>query len=357
MKKYSNSYFEKKYKILFDKLKQREGFEDEIKESRQTLGIPIKGFENEAFLAEFIISKLTKSEKETLAFFAFAQSFEREHKRFMTEDDREKVVNAFVKQGVSILQMMFEVSMRIQSHHDLFTNTEALKKSKKLIKLNEEVIRLMKKFWDMDLLDDHIIIHFVEKYLFLGEYGINQYIKNKVACHNCMYLGIEHFSPDRFDMNGDENGAIGPDYIFNERAVRRLSKYFDSVFIIIRPYATKEMALQYIKDNWDDLKDHIIAKNTFYKQLDINPSRLKESDNERNKLVYELYKNSKKELLQLYTGKTDFSNKGVYKESIISAILKEKYGVYMNNDAIKKTAQRYSKSAESKKAPKDIRDI
>lgn len=35
MKKYSTDYFEKKYKILFDKLLQKEGFDADIKAVRK----------------------------------------------------------------------------------------------------------------------------------------------------------------------------------------------------------------------------------------------------------------------------------------------------------------------------------
>jgi hypothetical protein len=136
-----------------------------------------------------------------------------------------------------------------------------------------------------------------------------------------------------------------------------LSQHFNSVFLIIKPYATKELVLQYIEDNWDDLKEHIIEKNTFYKQFGVHPSIIKESDDEKNRLVYELNKLSKKELLKSYKGEQDFSHTGVYKEAIVSAILEEEYDIKMSADAVKKSASRFAKSIQVQKLPKDIRDI
>ena len=117
------------------------------------------------------------------------------------------------------------------------------------------------------------------------------------------------------------------------------------------------MAIQYIEDNWDDLKEHIVEKNTFYKQFDVNPTLIKESDDEKNALVYELNKLSKKELLKRYKGEDDFDRPSVYKEAVVSAILDNEYGIKMSSDAIKKTASRYAKSIKVQNVPKDIRDI
>ena len=55
--------------------------------------------------------------------------------------------------------------------------------------------------------------------------------------------------------------------------------------------------------------------------------------------------------------KKDFNYKGLYKETIISAILEEEYNIKMSSDAIKKSAYRYSKSIQVQQIPKDIRDI
>ena len=86
-------------------------------------------------------------------------------------------------------------------------------------------------------------------------------------------------------------------------------------------------------------------------------SKIKESDFEQNRLVYELFKLPKKELATAYDGEKDFSVGVIYKESIVSAILKEKYGIEMSAEAVKKTASRFSKSTQVKNKPKDIRDI
>jgi hypothetical protein len=199
--------------------------------------------------------------------------------------------------------------------------------------------------------------HFVEKYLFLGDYGINKYIQQKVMCTNCRYIGVNHFSPTRNNMTGQDEGPYGKNYIFNKETVRLLSLHFNSVFLIIKPYATKEEVLQYIEDNWNNLKEHIIEKNTFYKQFDVHPSKIKESGFERNNLIYELYKVPKKELVKMYKGERDLSGAGIYKEMVISAILNEEHGIEMTPDAIKKTATRFAKSIKTERPPKDIEDI
>ena len=71
MKKYSDDYFEKKYKILFDKLLQKEGFVDDIKATRKELGLPANGFANGPELAFFFINKLTKDQQHSLTFSHF----------------------------------------------------------------------------------------------------------------------------------------------------------------------------------------------------------------------------------------------------------------------------------------------
>lgn len=361
MKKYNEDYFEKKYKILFDKLIQKEGFIDEIKNKRKELGLPIDGFDNEQELADFIIKKMNKSEQQSLTFFAFIDAYAHKNKIYITDENREEVTKAFLKEGykkgIGMLPMMFELGKAIISHHDLFTKYPLFKKNKYLSKLYPTVFKIMQKYWGVDLLDDHIIIQYIEKYLFMGQYGINQYIKSKISCHSCRYIGVDHFSPTRANMEGQDKGPYSKEYIFNKQTVATLSAQFNSVFLIIKPYATKELVLQYIEDNWDDLKEHVIEKNTFYKQFDVHPSIIKESDDEKNRLVYELHKLPKKELVKNYTGQIDFNHQGVYKESIISAILDEKYGIKMSPDAIKKSATRFAKSIKIQQEPKDIRDI
>lgn len=237
----------------------------------------------------------------------------------------------------------------------MITKIYSLEKNKTLSKLYPETMKLIQKFWSLDLLDEHIMGYFVERYLFLGDYGINQYIKSKIACPNCRYIGVNHFSPTRNNMKSKE--AFGKNYVFNDDTVRLLSIYFNCVFLIIEPYATKEEVLQYIEDNWDNLKEHIIEKNSFYKQYDVHPSKIKESNFEKNQLIYELYKQSKKELLKIYKGKENFSLSGIYKEMIISAILKEQYDIDISSEAVKKSATRFAKSTNTQKQPKDIRDI
>ncbi|MBP6859702.1 MAG: hypothetical protein KBC69_03745 [Candidatus Magasanikbacteria bacterium] len=361
MKKYTDDYFEKKYKILFDKLIQKEGFIDEIKSIRTGLGLPINGFENGPELADFLIHKMNKSEQQALTFFAFVDAYAYENKIFITDENREEVIKAFLKKGykkgIGLLPMMVELGGKIENHNVLFTRYHLFEKNKYLSKLYPTVLKIIKKYWGVDLLDDHIIIHYIEKYLLMGQYGINQYVKGKVACHNCRYIGVDHFSPIRANMQGQDKGPYSKEYIFNKPTVERLSAHFNSVFLIIKPYANKELVLQYIEDNWDDLKEHVIEKNKFYKQYDVHPSIIKESDGEKNRIVYELHKLSKKELLKNYVGEKDFNHKGIYKEVIVSAILDEKYGIKMTSDAIKKSASRFAKSINVQKEPKDIRDI
>ena len=158
-------------------------------------------------------------------------------------------------------------------------------------------------------------------------------------------------------MDGRDEGPFSGKYLFNASAVKLLSSHFNSCFLIIKPYATKEQTIQYIKENWDHMKEHLITKNTFYKQAGVHPSKIKVSNFERNRLVYELYKLPKKELLDLYRGKKDFSLIGIYKETVIAAILKEQYEIEMSTDAIKKAATRFAKNARINNEPKDIRDI
>ena len=360
MKKYETDYFKKKYQILADRLTQKEGFIDLVKETRKKLKIPEDGFSSTPELAVFLIKKLTKAQKQSLDFFAFVDFYETKNKVSVDEKNKKDVIKEYEKtskEGPALIPMIFFVSKHIDSHHFLFTKSPLFDENKYLSTLFPEVEKLMQKVWGVDLLDDHIIFHYVEKYLFMCRAGIDQYIKSKIACHHCKYLGINHFSPERKHMEGKSEGPYSKNYVFNKETNRMLSFYFDSVFVIIKPYATKEMTLQFIEENWDDLKDHMIEKNSFYKQYDVKPSVIKESDDEKNRLVYELNKLSKKELLEKYKGKTNFNHSGVYKESIVSAILKEDYDIDMTSDAVKKTASRFAKSIKLKREPKDIRDI
>lgn len=361
MKKYSTDYFEKKYKILADKLLQKEGFLEDIKSARKDVGLPENGIGNTQELAHFLIKKMNKSEQQTLTFYAFVNAYAFANKIHITEDNREDVVGAFMKQGhkngIGMVPMMFEMAGYIETHHNLITKNSFLENNKHISKIRDAVFKMMKKYWGVDLLDDHIIIHYIEKYLLMGQSGIDQYIKSKIACHNCKYLGVDHFSPGRENMLGQDKGPYTEGYVFNKETVKRLSAHFNSVFLVIKPYATKELVIQYLEDNWDDLKEHMIEKNTFYKQFDVHPAIIKESDDEKNRLVYELNKLSKKELLKRYKGKNDFSHPGIYKENIVSAILSEEYGIKMSSDAVKKSASRFAKSISAQRLSKDIRDI
>lgn len=361
MKKYSAEFFKKKFEILFNKLLVKEGFIDEIKEVRKELGIPVEnGFINSLELTEFLSKKLTKSEKENVLILGFIERFEIENRVRVSEKDREKFFEYFMKnknrKDGAIVSITF-IQAVIENHNNPFTSNALLRETNFFSKLSPIVFRVFNKYWGFDLLDEQIAVNFLEKYLFLGGNGVRQYIQAKVDCPSCRYIGIDHFSPDRHDMQGQDKGAFSKNYIFNKQAVKRLSSHFNSVFLLIKPYATKEQVLNYVEDNWNWLKEHLIEKNTFYKQFDTHPSKIKEVDFERNKLVYELYKLPKKELIKLYKGKRDFSGTGIYKETIISVILKEEHGIDMSPDAIKKSATRFAKSTKIKEQPKDIRDI
>lgn len=361
MKKYSTDYFEKKFGILFNKLLVKDGFINEIKQIRKTLGIPVEnGFIDPLELAEYFIKKLTKKEQKEATIFGFMEQYDIENKTRLTEDDREKFFQYLAKKKKKQNDPMAIASyflMIIDDHSDLFTSHFIFKKNKFISKLSTIVIELMNKYWGFDLLDEHIAVHFIEKYLFLGEYGVRQYIKNKLACPHCRYIGVVHFSPTGLNMKGKNEGIFSKKYLFNEATVKLLSSHFNSVFLIIKPYATKEQVLQYIEDNWNDLKEHLIEKNSFYKQLGVNPSKIKESDFDKNQLVYSLYKLSKKELVKEYKKQENNLTTPTYKESIISSILEKKYNIKMSSDAVKKTATRFAKSTKIKKEPKDIRDI
>ncbi len=361
MKKYSAEFFKKKFEILFNKLTIKEGFADEVKKIRKELNIPVEnGFLDSLELAEFLFKKLTKQEKENVTILGFIDQYETENHTRVSEKDKEKFFKYLLKnrklKNNHLVGISFFVGI-IEDHNNLFTSNTLLRETSFFSKLSPIVFKLLNKYWGFDLLDEWITIHFVEKYLFLGEKGVNEYIKAKISCSGCRYIGIDHFSPNRHDMEGQDEGLFSKKYIFNKNFVKQLSRHFNSVFLVIKPYATKEEMLNYIEDNWNWLKEHLIEKNTFYGQLGVNPSKIKESDFELNKLVYELCKLPKRGLIKMYKGEKDFSATGFYKEMVISAILKEEHGIDMSPDAIKKTATRFSKSTKLRNQPKDIRDI
>ncbi len=296
MKKYSSEYFEKKYRILFNKLLIKQGFLDSVKETRKRLGLPENGFNNETELASYFVNKMSREEKMALSFFAFVSDYSRKNAIEDNDESKEKTIKAYMgyiagcqkkkNKDMEIVPMIIYLTELISYHEQMITKIYSLEKNKTLSKLYPETLKLIRKFWALDLLDEHIMGHFVEKYLFFGDYGINQYIKSKIACPNCRYIGVNHFSPTRSNMKSQD--AFSKNYIFNDDTVRLLSIYFNCVFLIIEPYATKEEVLQYIKDNWDNLKEHIIEKNSFYKQYDVHPSKIKESDFDKNHLIYSL---------------------------------------------------------------------
>jgi hypothetical protein len=307
------------------------------------------------------MKRLSKKERREITIRAFVEKYEEIHKKRMGEEDKEPFFKEFSKKingEESSLVIMVCFQWRLEDHNDFFTKDPVISHGKENSKLFSKCWAIFNKFFALDLLDQHIAMQFIEKYLFLGVGGVNEYIKSKVACPHCRNIGVSHFSPEKGNMvAGKDRYPFSGNYIFNERAVKLLSSYFDSVFILIRPYAVKEQVIQYIEDNWNDLKGHMTEKNTFYKQLGVHPTKIKESDIEKNQFVYDLYKLSKKELLKTYKGKQDLSGKDIYKEKIVSVILQEEYSIEMSPDAVKKTATRFAKSTKVKKEPKDIRDI
>jgi hypothetical protein len=359
MKKYSANYFEEKFNILYKRLLEKEGFIDDIKKQRQVLGIPEDGFQNSLELSQYLMNRLSKKEKEMTTSLGFIEQYEMKNGQ-VDKEEMEKAMKEFdkkFKEDFIPLIVLTTFQMHLEEHNNFFTKDHIITYGKKNEGLFKETKKIFDKFMGLDLLDAHIIMHYVEKYLFLGEKGVNEYIKKKVACPHCRYIGVNHFSPARYNMTGQEEGPFSGKYLFNKGTVSMLSSYFDSVFLIIKPYATKEQTIQYIEDNWNDLKEHIIEKNTFYKQLGVNASKIKKSDTEKNKLIYELYKLPKKELLERYKGDKELTFAGIYKETVISAILENEYDIKMSADAIKKTATRFSKSTKLKREPKDIGDI
>lgn len=360
MKKYSAKYFEKKFNILFDKLLIKDGFTDEIKNIRKKLGIPEdNGFKDTAEMTDFFFEKINKKNKFDVTFIVLAHQFEIENHKLLEETEKEAFLDYFDKNKDSketksfIKKLMVNI---IEDHNNLFSGTLLFRKIAGQ-DTNNIVIKILNKYWGFDLLDERIIANYIEKYLFLGKRGVNFYISEKVRCPGCRYIGVDHFSPERNNMQGTDKGPFSKNYIFNQGTVKLLSSHFNSVFLIIKPYATKEQVLNYIDDNWDWLKEHLIEKNKFYKQFDVNPSKIKESNFNKNKLVYSLYKQSKKELTKIYEEIEKDIPLPKYKESIISAILEKKYSITMSSEAIKKSANRYKKSKQIKTEPIDIRDI
>lgn len=360
MKKYSTEYFRDKFEVLYKRLLEKQGFIDEIKQVRKQLGIPEQGFQKSLEFSQYLMDRLNKKEKMSTTALGFLEQLEASQGKRIGKDDldeAEREFNRHFKEGFVPMVILIAFEMHQEQHSDFYTKDKLIAFGNKNAELYGVTKKIFDKYMGIDLLDPHIIMHFVEKYLFLGDNGVQSYISKKLACPNCRYIGVNHFSPHRHNMKGQDLGPFSGKYLFNDETVKMLSGYFDSVFVLIKPYATKEEVIQYINDNWNDLKEHVVEKNTFYKQFGINVSKIKKSDIDKNRLVYELNKLSKKELINRYKGEEDFNHSSVYKEAIVSAILNEEYGIQMSTDAIKKTAARFAKSKELRRTPKDIRDI
>lgn len=364
MKKYSPEYFEKKFKILFNKLLVRQGFIDDVKKTRAELGVPVEnGFSSSLDLAEYFIKKLTAKERDEAIFVAYMHKFENERKTLATEENRDEFIDSFLKARKKeldslILAIVF-VKAKIDDHTFIFTDGlffREFNKNKLISKLKPSVYTLADKYWDFDLLDEQTVLHFVEKYLFLGENGVNDYIRSRLKCTACQHIGVRSFSPESNHMQGQSGGAFSKDYIFNPETVAWLSQHFNSIFLIVKPYATKEQVIQYVKDNWDTMKDQLDKKNVFYKQSGAS-TKIKESDFEKNQLVYSLYSMTKEQLVRQYKELEKDLVVPQYKESIISKILDKKHNLKMSPDAIKKSATRFAKLAKTQKQRKDIGDI
>lgn len=364
MKKYSAEYFEKKFKILYNKLLVREGFIDEVKKKRKELGIPVEsGFSSSLDLAEYLIKKLTTKEREEAIFIAYMHKYENEKKTLATEENRNDFVDSFLKERKkemdSLILAIIFVKSKIDDHTFTFTDGfffRKFNKNKLISKLKPSVYAISDKYWDVDLLDEQITIHFIERYLFLGENGVNDYIKSRIGCPNCQHIGIHYFSPDRNHMQGKSAGAFSKNYIFNQETNKWLSQHFNSIFLIVKPYATKEQVIQYVKDNWDTMKKLMDEKNVFYKQAGAS-TKIKESDFEKNQLVYSLYSLTKEQLIRQYKELEKNLLIPQYKESVISKILEKRYDIKMSPDAIKRSATRFAKSIKIQRKQKDIGDI
>jgi hypothetical protein len=361
VKKYSKDYFEKRFHLLYEKLVNKENFVETVIKARKLLNIPEKGFESSFELVEYLISRIPKDEIESHMFYSFCMEYEDKTGLKLKENQFDEFSENFYQKYKGKYNDTQSIALRyqedIENHQILFTHSLSILLNDKNIVLKEKVKEIFDFFMEVELLDAHIISHFIEKYLFLGDKGVCNYINKRILCSSCRYYSISHFSPKRYDMQNQEDGPFSGKYFFNKETSRMLSNFFDSYFLFIKPYAQKGEVLSYIEDNWDTIKKDLNEKNSFYKQFEFKPSRLRKSDYKKNRLIYELNKKSKKELLDICIDKQSFPAQGVYKEEIISQILKEKYGWEMSNDAIKKTATRFRKSIKTKKTAKNIRDI
>jgi hypothetical protein len=360
MKKYSKGYFEKKFHLLYEKLLNKENFIDTIKKARKSLNIPEEGFKSELDLVSYFIDRIPSKELDDHIFCFFCLEYAEKTGLELQDENKKEFFDNFYKKrketsGVQTIAIPYFKA--VEDHLRLFTGSEIVRFNKKNEILGKNVDKIFDAFMEVELLDAQIISHYIEKYLFLGEKGVEDYIHKRTSCPNCKYYSVLHFSPDRNDMINKEDGPFSGKYLFNKKISKFLSRFFDSYFIFIKPYATKGEVLNYIEDNWDTIKQNLLDKNTFYKQYDFSPSRLRNSNLQRNRLVYELYKKSKKELLEICMNKEIFPATGVYKEDVISQILKEKYDLNMSSDAVKKTATRFAKSIKTRKTAKDIGDI
>lgn len=86
MKKYSTDYFEKKYKILAEKLLQKEGFKDATAATRAEFGLPEDGLSSSPELAFFFIEKMTEDERQSLIFIAFIEAYAHKKKIAIVEE-------------------------------------------------------------------------------------------------------------------------------------------------------------------------------------------------------------------------------------------------------------------------------
>lgn len=361
MKKFSVEYYKEKFLILWERLRAKEGFEEEIARIRAELGIPEDGFSSDVDLAYFLIDRLNDEEQESFPYILYIPKFESKNQTFVkSEEDFDELYRQFDEEiGEEnfprfVLQSLLDY---IKPEADSFTSFPLMKLSEENSKLKPICLSLSSKFFSFDLLDELIIFQFIERYLFLGENGVIRHIDAKVTCTCCRHIGVKHFSPNASHMQGREDGVFSKDYIFNEGAVRLLSQHVHSLFLIIKPYSTKQQIIKYVEENWDSLKQSLDEKNKFYIQAGVKIGKLKKRDNNKNRLVYELSKESKKDLEERYKAlDTGFATPR-YKDSIISAILKHEFAIDMSSDAVKKSYQRYAKSDDLMKNPKDIRDI
>lgn len=373
MKKYSADYFESKFNTLKEKLLIKEGFVEEIRTARKELEVPVQdGFASSFDFAKYITDQLSFDEMLEAASMFYTNKWEVQKKRRMEKKDQEEVFEALGKEIFDNLDkptlkneglelQVFAIGFFddfLKDHHGMFFLDGFIKESfKNVSKFIKKEFEIFNKFFRPDLYDEHIILSYVERYLFLGENGINDYIKKRVVCPACKNIGVAHFSPTRDQMEGKDEGIGSNKYIFNQTFVKQLSMHFNSVFLIIKPYAEKDQVKQYIEDNWEHMKEHMHTKNTYYKQFGVGSSRIKTSDFEKNELVYKLNKLSKAKLLKLYTGAKDFSLPSIYKEIIVAAILEEQHNISMTADAVKKAAARYAEAIKVIDEPRAIGDI